>query len=148
MKAAIQLSGEPDALDLAADYAAILTVVENGLNEVVSKLQRARKEALDAARPREEIYRDVAAVKKQAEDYSDFLAALPSPQGYAGVQKLYLQAAALGVQAAEGALVFLESRSESDEKDATILRLETSRQITEASKRLKALTSRGGGAAP
>lgn len=148
MKAAIQLTSEADAPSLAADYSAILSVVENGLNEVVARLQRARKDAVDGSKPHEDIYKDIAAIKKQAESYTDFLGALPSPQGYAPVQRLYLQAAALGVQAAESALVFLETRSDSDEKDATILRLETSRQIAEASKRLKALTARGGPQSP
>ncbi len=148
MKAAIQLTTEAEALDLVADYAAVLAVVENGLGDVVAKLQRCRKDAIEGSRSREDVYKDVTATKKQAQDYSDFLAALPAPQGYASVQGLYLQAGALGVQAAEAALIYLESRSDSDDKDATLLRVETSKQIAEASKRLRALTSRGGAAAP
>jgi tetratricopeptide (TPR) repeat protein len=140
MKTAKELSTPETMPDYAAETADLMTTLEGSLLDSIAKMQKARKDLLGGTRTREELYKEISDEKKRVLEIADFLNDLPSaPGGYAQAQALYAQAAALIAQAADAALSHLETRSESDDREATLQRLEAGKQIAEASKRLKTL---------
>ena len=59
--------------------------------------------------------------------------------GFSRPQALYGQAASLAVQSADKLLEFLETQSTGAAEECNLLRLEATKQIGEASKRMKAI---------
>jgi Flp pilus assembly protein TadD len=140
MKTAKELSTPETMPDYAAETADLMRTLEGSLLDSIAKMQKARKDLLSGTRTREQLYTEISGEKKRVLGIADYLNDLPAaPGGYAQVQALYAQAAALIAQAADAALSHLETRSESDDREATLQRLEAGKQIAEASKRLKAL---------
>jgi tetratricopeptide (TPR) repeat protein len=142
MKAAKELTNDDSSEAFAADTAALLGVVDTALSDVFAKMQNARKEFVDGSRTREETFKAYSGLEKRGQDLVDFTNALPVPQSCAAAQALYAQAATLGIQSLESALQYLETRGENDDKQATLLRLEATKQLVEGSKSLKAAEAR------
>ncbi len=147
MKTAKELSTPETMPDYAAETADLMTTLEGSLLDSIAKMQKARKDLLSGTRTREELYREISGEKRRVLEIADFLNDLPAaPGGYAQAQALYAQAAALIAQAADAALSHLETRSESDDREATLQRLEAGKQIAEASRRLKSLQEKANAA--
>lgn len=147
MKTAKELSSPETMPDYAAETADLMMTLESSLLDSIAKMQKARKDLLSGMRTREELYREISGEKRRVLEIADFLNDLPAaPGGYAQTQALYAQAAALIAQAADAALSHLETRSESDDREATLQRLEAGKQIAEASRRLKSLQEKANAA--
>ncbi|MCX6358515.1 MAG: tetratricopeptide repeat protein [Armatimonadetes bacterium] len=142
MKAAGERTTDADADALEQDYASLLTICEGFMTDALTRVQQVRKEFVQGALNREGAFKEVGAQKTALTAIGDYVNAVAPPQGYVPAQALYAQAAALSAQACEAMLTFLETQEESDDKEATILRMEAQRQMTEAAKKLKSLTSR------
>lgn len=143
-KAAAERATEDDQKEIAAEYAGLLSSVEGRLTDILGLLQAARRDLMGSGRTREQIYKDVSDARKRSSDLETLLAELPSPTRLASAQGLFLQAAALCGQAVEAALTYLETMNESDDREATLLRVEAARQLNEAAQRLKALQPKQG----
>lgn len=130
----------PDAMDgYTADYLVVLDQVRANIADGLAALQAGRKGYTSGSTSAEQAFKAVTEAKKHLQDGSDFVADLPAAPGYTGAQALFSQAAAMGVQAAEMTLSFLESQDDALDKNATLMRLEASRQLNEGVARLKTL---------
>lgn len=123
----------------AETFVAIMEIVAGAAQDVAGRLGVVRKEFVAGSRTRE----DAHTAALECRDRSKAMAALvsdhPAPQGYAAVQALYTQAAALLAQSSGGFASFLESRNDEEDREATLLRQEALRQLDDAAKRLKAV---------
>jgi tetratricopeptide (TPR) repeat protein len=142
MKAAAERTGDGDGDALEQDYASLLTICEGFMTDALTRVQQVRKEFAQGTLNREGAFKEVGAQKAALTAVGDYVNAVPPPQGYVPAQALYAQAAALSAQACEAMLTYLETQEDSDDKEATILRMEAQRQMTEAAKKLKSLTTR------
>lgn len=137
MAMARDLTPQDGYAEYAADYAGILGVAESALSTVLAKLQDSRKAILNGTQTREQAFTSASADKKRADDIAGFLESLPPANGFDKVASLYIQAGGFVSQAVEGALEFIETRDDNKDREATLLRLEASKQLAEAGKRLK-----------
>jgi tetratricopeptide (TPR) repeat protein len=137
LAAAKNLTPQEDDAALLEEYGRIVGIAEAALGEVLARLQATRKALLDGAKTREQAYSEGASQTKRADQLSTFVDALPVPAGLARVHSLYEQAAGLVSQAAEGSLQYIESQNTRDDEEATVMRVEASKQLAEASRRLK-----------
>lgn len=137
------LAPNGDTGSFSSDCGAILTVVESTLTETLPRLQQARVGFNNGTKTREEAFKEVTALRKRADDLSNFLDGMPDV-GFARPQALYGQACSLAVQAADKLLEYLETQSTSASDECNLLRLEANKQIGEAAKRMKtALDGKG-----
>src|SRR5262249_10908986 len=125
---------------LITDYTSVLETCEHSLSDVLQKLAAIRKQLVDGTKTREKSFADATVQRKTADDIAGFLDTTQAPPGYSHVQGDYAQAAHFVLQAGEKALEYIESQDSQKDDELALLRVEASRQITDASKKLKALT--------
>lgn len=142
MKAARERSGEADQAGYETDYLFVMRTLEPQLGDLAVAMQTARKEFTNGTKNREECFKAFTETRGKAQGAADLLDKMTPPSGYVPVQALYSQAALMIVQACDRALGWLESQSDDDDKEATLLRLEAGRQLAEAGKKLKLVSSR------
>jgi hypothetical protein len=141
MGRARELSAD-DPSAIAADFASLLGIAETELLGVIDQMVALRKSLTMGARTREDVYRDATSLKKRADDIGAFVEGLPAPPNLARIHALYAEAALLVVQGAEATLLYFEAPDDRRDGEATLLRVESAKQLTEASKQLKAATAR------
>ena len=144
MKIAFRLSTtRPNGLAGYTDeYVNLLQVLDTSLQDTLTSLQNDRKDFMSSARTREQVYKAAGDARTRAQGIADFLTELPGPEGFEGVQAQYGQAAALAAQSAGSFLTFLESQADAGDQQATLLRLESHRQLDGAEARVKRLTEK------
>ncbi|MGC8667023.1 MAG: tetratricopeptide repeat protein [Chthonomonadales bacterium] len=141
----VRMHAKPDESDgVATDYADLCRIAANGLGGILNHLQNDRQDLATGKRTREQVYTGETQLRKQTSDLSSFLEALEAPAGYARVKSLFAQAASLTAQALDLSLRSLEARDASHEEEATVMRLEASRQVKDAVEALDAAQAQSG----
>ncbi len=136
---AVRARAKPDEADsLAKDYAALCRIAATELTGILNRLQNDHQDLSTGRRTREQIYNDETQLRKQAADLSSFLEALEAPAGLGRVKGLFGQAGNLTAQAVDLSLHSLEATGAGHEEEATVMRLEASRQVQEALTHLNA----------
>lgn len=138
--AIITAKGLTPAEDMASfreDHAALLTGIESMLSEILARLATTKKAFVTGLKNREQTHRDVTAQRKKAEELAGFLDQIPDV-GFGRVQALYVQSATLIGQSAEKYLDYLETENTAEDEESTVLRIEAAKQLSDASKSLKA----------
>ena len=133
---------DEEADSLLPDYAAYLGILESALGEVLARIQANRQAVTDGSRTREQAFAFGVVQRKRAEDIAGFLDSMPPIPTLLHIQRLYAQAAGFVIQAAESALLTIENPDTRREEEASLLRLEATRALADASKRLKAAESK------
>ncbi len=133
---------EEEADSLLPDYAGYLSVLESALNEVLARIHFNRQAVRDGSRTREQGFTFGVSQRKRAEDIASFLDTVPPIPSLLHIQRLYAQAAGFVIQAAEAALLTVENQDTRRDEEASLLRLEATRALSDASKRLKAVTTK------
>ena len=133
---------DAEADSLVPDYAAILGVLDSGLTEVLTRVQMNRQAVIDGTRNREQAFTFGVTQRKRAEEISAFLDSMPTIPALSKVQNLYGQAAGFVIQACEASLLHVENQDTKRDEEASLLRLEATRALSDASKRLKDVSSK------
>lgn len=141
MTAARELMGDAGEAAYAAAYAEMAGVLEGVARDVIGRLVAIRRDQIAGTRSREESHKAAVECRTAASGVSACFSDMPLPSRFGPVQAAYVQAAALLAQAASAYLSHLETQSEADDKEATLLRQEAARQLDEAAKKLASLTS-------
>ncbi len=137
INAARNLTPTDDMSSFREDHAALLSSIESSLSQILARIQTAKKLLANGTRNREETYKEVTSQRKKAEELVAFLDAMPDV-GFSRVQALFMQAATLVSQTAEKSLDYLETENSAQDEEASLLRIEASKQLGDASKTLKA----------
>lgn len=128
-----------DGSGVEADYGDLCNIAAANLLGILNRLQNDRQDLATGKRTREQVYNDEAQLRKQVSDLAAFLDGMEAPAGYSRVKSLFGQAATLTAQALDLSLRSLETTNASRDDEATVMRLEASRQVQDATDRLKAL---------
>ena len=131
--------GSSDETVYASAYAEVCTLLDGAARDIVGRLVVIRRDMLNGTRNREESHREADVCRTRAMAIADCLTKTPAPPRYSVVQSSMVQAASLLAQAAAAYLGYLESQSDADDKEASLLRQESVRQLDEAAKKLEAL---------
>jgi tetratricopeptide (TPR) repeat protein len=126
------------------DYSEILGIAETNLRVALARLADIRKSLLNGSRNREQTHSDCMAQKKKTEEMTLFLESLQTPPQLGRITALYAQAASLAFQLCETSLQWIETQETKTDEEASLLRVETSKQLDDATKKLKALTATKG----
>src|SRR5258708_10432704 len=137
------LTPQEDASLQLGDYTEILGIAESNLRISLAKLTEIRKSLLYSLRTREQSHTDCMAQKKKTEEMAGFLESLQTPPQLIRITALYAQAASLAVQLSESSLQWIETQETKADEEPSLLRVGTSKQLDDASKKLKALTAKG-----
>jgi hypothetical protein len=141
MDIAKSVGAADDPSSPVADFAEILAQMESTIRTAIAKQVSIRKSLLNGSRTREQSFADASDQKKRIEKLAAFLESVQSPPQLARVSALYAQAAGLAVQYSEAALQFIETQDSRRDEEAALLQVETSKQLDDAAKKLKALIS-------
>lgn len=144
MVAARQAVGAGDDAAYAAAYADIAGILDGAARDIVGRLVVTRKDFLAGTRTREEAHKATEACRSSAAGIASCFSDIPPPQRLAGAQNLFVQAASLLAQSASAYISHLETQSENDDKEATLLRQEAIRQFDDAAKKLSGQPPKAG----
>jgi tetratricopeptide (TPR) repeat protein len=139
MTEARKMVGDGDDAVYATAYAEIVGILDGAARDVIGRLVAIRRDQISGTRNREESHKAAETCRATAAGISDCFSAMPPPQRLGTIQSPLVQAASLLAQAASAYLSFLETQSDADDKEATLLRQEAARQFEETAKRLSAL---------
>jgi tetratricopeptide (TPR) repeat protein len=121
----------------ATTYLAVLLVIDGAGQDLAGRLATVRKDFVAGTLNREQAHRIATECRDRASSMTGFVSDNAPPQGYATVQALYVQATALMAQASGVFASHLETRDEAEDREATLLRQEGVRLLTEATKKAK-----------
>jgi tetratricopeptide (TPR) repeat protein len=138
MVAARDLIGAGDDAIYAAAYAEVAGILEGAARDLVGRMTVTRRDFLQGARTREEAHKAADACRTAASAIAACFSEAPVPPRYGAAQALYVQAASLLAQSAAAYGSHLETQSENDDKEATLLRQEAVRQLDESARKLSA----------
>ncbi len=141
MTEAHKLIGSGDEAAYASAYAEVCGLLDGAARDIVGRLVVVRRDMMNGTRNREESHKAADGCRTGAVAIADCLTATPAPGRYTAVQISMIQATTLLAQAAVAYISHLESQSEADDKEASLLRQEAVRQLDEAAKKLDALKS-------
>ena len=141
MTAARELFGDSGDAAYAAAYADMAGVLEGVARDIIGRLAAIRRDHLAGTRTREETHRAASDCRSGASGVAACFSDMPVPQRHAPAQAAYVHAASLLAQSASAYLSHLETQSDADDKEATLLRQEAARQLDEAAKKLAALAA-------
>ncbi len=141
MEIAKSVGAADDPSSQIGDFAEILGQLESTMRTAIAKQISIRKTLQNGSRTREQAFTDASEQKKRIEKLAAFLESVQSPPQLARVSALYSQAAGLAVQYSEAALQFIETQDSRRDEEAALLQVETSKQLDDAAKKLKAIIS-------
>ncbi len=140
MKSAITLTAPDQRPAMEEDYASVLGVFETNLMDVLNKVINVRAAFTTGNSTREVTFKELTGLRKRSDELAVSLDELPNPTvGMGRIKALYSQGAALLTQSTEKLLDGVEVASTSGDEEALLMRREASKQLAEASKRLKTL---------
>jgi tetratricopeptide (TPR) repeat protein len=124
------ITANPSA-DIKQNCASILQKSEGILTDMITRMQMYRKDFTDGLKNREQTYKSYGAIKQDANQLFSFLNAMPDGD-LSKAEALYSQAASLVSQSADTEMTYLQSNNDDQEKQASLLRLEAAKQISDA----------------
>lgn len=139
MRAAAALTSDSTADAFTGDLSELMALAEGVVSDLLADMQRAHSAFLGGTHTREQAFRAFEAARDRLQGILRYLDSLPARGPAATVAALHMQATALGAQAAEVGLLALQSQSDTEDREYSLLRLEAVRQLAEAGTKRKAL---------
>lgn len=141
MDLAKSLGTSDDGSSQSADFIEILGMAESTLRTAIARQTATRVALTNGSKTREQCFSESSEQKKRVEKLASYLEGVQAPPQLVRVTALYAQAAGIAVQYLETSLQFLESQETRKEEEALLLLKETSRQLDDAAKKLKTVTT-------
>jgi len=142
LQAAVKASGGADDGEYTATYRAILEIIDGAARDVVADLTALRRDFLAGTVTGEDAHTKAMAAHARSSAIAAYLSDNAVPPAHGVVQALYVQGASLLAQATSAFAAYLETRSESDDRTAALLRQDAARQLEEAAKQAAALAQK------